>query len=99
MFKAHLSTCQDVPRQFDLGKIALADGFEQPVVADMWLLVGARGDGVAASCPGAAGSCGTIVSPISVRGVLETKSQLTDTVHESPKKKSHNTQPYTVQHG
>lgn len=71
MFKAHLSTRQDVSCQFDLGKVALADGFEKPVVADMRLLVGAGGDGVAASSPGAAGSCGTIVPPVGVRGVLE----------------------------
>lgn len=71
MFKPHLSSCQDVARKFDLGEVALADGFEQPVVANMRLLVGARGDGVAASDPRAAGSGGAVVPPVSVRGVLE----------------------------
>lgn len=28
MFNPHLSSCQDVSRQFDLGEVALADGFE-----------------------------------------------------------------------
>lgn len=73
MFNPYLSPCQDVSRQFDLGEVALANGFEQPVIANMRLLVSTRGNGVAASSPGAAGSRGTIVSTVTVRGVLEIK--------------------------
>lgn len=36
---AHLFPCEDVSCQFDLGEVAFADGFEQPVVADVWLVV------------------------------------------------------------
>lgn len=71
MPKSHLSSRQDVSRQFDLGEVALADSFKQPVVANMRLLVGTRSDRVAASSPGATGSRGTIVPPVTVRGVLE----------------------------
>lgn len=44
----HLSTGQYVPCQFDLGKVSLADGFEQTIVADVWLLIRAGSDGVPA---------------------------------------------------
>lgn len=37
--------------QLDFGKVPLADGLEQTVVADVWLLVGAGGDGVPAASP------------------------------------------------
>jgi len=41
----HLSAGGDVPGQFDFGEVALADCFEEPVVADMRLLrlIGAAG--------------------------------------------------------
>lgn len=45
---AHLPACQDVARQLDFGKVSLADGLEQTVVADVRLLVWAGGDGVPA---------------------------------------------------
>lgn len=45
----YLSARQDVAGQLDLGKVALADGLEQAVVADVRLLVGAGGDGVPAA--------------------------------------------------
>lgn len=48
---SHLLARQDVASQLDLGKVSLADGLEQTVVADVRLLVGARGDGIPA--PGA----------------------------------------------
>lgn len=35
---AHLSACEDVSGQLDLGKVALPNGFKQPVVANMGLL-------------------------------------------------------------
>lgn len=35
---SYLSACEHVSCQFDLGKVALADGFEQPVVAYVGLL-------------------------------------------------------------
>lgn len=35
----HLSAGQYVPCELDLGEVPLADGFEQPVVSDAWLLV------------------------------------------------------------
>lgn len=38
MCLAHLSAREDVSGQFDLGKVALPDGFKQPVVANMGLL-------------------------------------------------------------
>lgn len=46
---SHLSAREDVARQLDLGEVALSDGLEQPVVADVRLLVGARGNGVPAA--------------------------------------------------
>ena len=44
----HLFPCEDMTSQFDLGKVALADGFQQPVVANVWLLVWRRGDRIPA---------------------------------------------------
>lgn len=38
-----------MPRQFNLGKVAFADGFEQSVVSDVRLFVRTQGDGVATS--------------------------------------------------
>lgn len=38
-----------MPCQFDLGKVALADGFEQPVVSNVRLLIRTQGDGVTTS--------------------------------------------------
>lgn len=48
-FDGNLSAREDVARQLDLGEVALSDGLEQPVVADVRLLVGARGNGVPAA--------------------------------------------------
>lgn len=39
MVLAHLFPCEDMSCQFDLGEVAFADGFEQPVVADVRLVV------------------------------------------------------------
>jgi len=36
---SHLSASQDVSGKFDFGKVALANGLQQPVVADVWLFV------------------------------------------------------------
>lgn len=41
---SHLFARQDVAGQLDLGKVSLADGLEQAVVADVRLLVRAGGD-------------------------------------------------------
>lgn len=35
----HLFASEDVLGQFDLGEVAFADGFQEPVAADVWLLV------------------------------------------------------------
>lgn len=45
----HLSSGEHVACQFDLGEVALADGLEQAVVADMWLLVHAGAERVPAA--------------------------------------------------
>lgn len=45
---SHLSASEDVASQFHFSKVALADGFEEPVVADVWV-VWARGHGIAAA--------------------------------------------------
>ena len=59
---SHLLACQDVAGQLDLGKVSLADGLEQAVVADVRLLVGAGGDGDPAPGPQrAAGLAGGLV--------------------------------------
>lgn len=44
----HLLAGQDVAGQLDLGEVSFADGLEQAVVANVWLLVRAGGDGVPA---------------------------------------------------
>lgn len=48
MVYPHLFPCEDMTSQFDLGKVALANGFQQPVVANVWLLVWRRGDRIPA---------------------------------------------------
>lgn len=47
--QTHLSAGQYVSCQFDFGKVALADGFEEPVVSDVWFLIRTQGDGVTTS--------------------------------------------------
>lgn len=65
---AHLSAGEDVPSQLDLGKVALPDGFQQSVVADVGLLrlLGASGPDAG---PGRAGA--DLLAAISVRRVLQ----------------------------
>lgn len=46
MPQPHLLARQDMAGQLDLGKVALADGLKQAVVADVRSLVRAGGDGV-----------------------------------------------------
>lgn len=61
-FPSHLSACQDVAGQLDLGKVSFADGLEQTVVPNVRLLIGTGGDGVPASGPQrAAGLTGSLV--------------------------------------
>lgn len=64
---AHLSAGEDVSGQFDLGEVALPDGFEQPVVADvrLLLLLGAAG-----SHAGPARARADLLTAITVRRVL-----------------------------
>lgn len=57
--------------QFDLGEVALADGFEQPVVADVGLL---RLLGAAGSHARPARACADVRTAISVRRVLWKKT-------------------------
>lgn len=68
---AHLSACENVPGQLDLGKVALSDGLEQPVVAHVRLLrlLGAPGPDAS---PGGARS--DLLAAISVRRVLRNKT-------------------------
>lgn len=54
---AHLFPCEDVSCQFDLGEVAFADGFQQPVVADVRLVV-RRGRGDRVPTPRHAGAAG-----------------------------------------
>lgn len=63
MWWSHLSAGEDVAGKFDLGEVALADGLEQPVVADVRLLVG---DGVATAGARAAGARSDLVASIGV---------------------------------
>lgn len=56
-----------MPGQFDLGEVALADGFEQPVVADVGLL---RLLGAAGSHAGPGRARADFLTPITVRRVL-----------------------------
>lgn len=72
---SHLSAREDVACQLDLGEVSLADGLEQPIVADVRLLVGTRGDRVPAAGARAPGSRGHLIAPISVRGVLWTEDK------------------------
>lgn len=53
--------------QFDFGEVALADGFEQPVVADVGLL---RLLGGAGSDAGPGRACADLLTSITVRRVL-----------------------------
>lgn len=64
---SHLSAGEDVPGQFDLGEVALADGLEQSVVADVGLLRLLRAAGSHAG-PGRARA--DLLTPITVRRVL-----------------------------
>lgn len=54
---AHLFPCEDMSCQFDLGEVAFADGFQQPVVADVRLVV-RRGRGDRVPTPRHAGAAG-----------------------------------------
>lgn len=64
---AHLSACENVSSQLDLGKVALPDGLEQPVVAHVRLLrlLGAPGPDA-----GPGGARSDLLAAISVRRVL-----------------------------
>lgn len=64
---SHLSAGQNVSGQFDLGEVALPDGFEQPVVADVGLLLLLRAAGSHAG-PGRARA--DLLTSIAVRRVL-----------------------------
>lgn len=55
--RAHLFPGEDVSGQFDLGEVAFADGFQQPVVADVRLVV-RRGRGDRVPTPWHAGPAG-----------------------------------------
>lgn len=48
-YDRHLFASEDVPSQLDLCEIPLSDGFQQPVFADVRLLVGCSGQRVAAA--------------------------------------------------
>lgn len=61
---SHLSAGKDVSGQFHFGKVALADGFEQPVVADVRLL------GAAGSNAGPSRARADLLTPITVWSVL-----------------------------
>ena len=39
MEETYLSSCQYMPGQLDFGEVPLANGLEQPVVPDVWLLL------------------------------------------------------------
>lgn len=69
---AHLSACENVSSQLDLGKVALSDGLEQPVVAHVRLLRLLGTPGSDAS-PGRARS--DLLTAISVRRVLWNKTR------------------------
>lgn len=69
---AHLSACEDVPSQLDLGKVALSDGLEQPVVAHVRLL---RLLGAPGSDAGPGGARSDLLAAISVRRVLWTETR------------------------
>ena len=68
---AHLLAGQDVPCQFDLGEVALADGFQQAVVADVGLLVGGGGRVAAPQHVGLPGSLPVRVAQRRLRGDTE----------------------------
>lgn len=54
---AHLLPREDVSCQFDLGEVAFANGFQQPVVADVRLVL-RRGRGDRVPTPRHAGAAG-----------------------------------------
>lgn len=56
---AHLFSGEDVSCQFDLGEVAFADGLQQPVVADVRLVV-RRGRGDRVPTPWHAGAAGQL---------------------------------------
>ncbi len=59
---AYLFSGEDVSCQFDLGEVAFANGFKQPIVTNVWLVIWCgRGDGVPTSRhAGAAGWLGLL---------------------------------------
>lgn len=65
--QTHLSAREDVSGQFDLGEVALPDGFQQPVVADVGLL---RLLGAAGSHAGPGRARADLLTSIAVRRVL-----------------------------
>lgn len=67
MHVAHLSACENVSSQLDLGKVALSDGLEQPVVAHVRLL---RLLGTPGSDASPGGARSDLLTAISVRRVL-----------------------------
>ena len=73
---SHLSAGEDVAGQFDFGEVALADGLEEPVVADVRLIVRAGSHGVPAACAeGAARHARALVRPTRrQRRMLHTES-------------------------
>lgn len=46
---SHLSASKDVAGQFDFSKVTLADGLQEPVVADVRLIIRAGSHGVPAA--------------------------------------------------
>lgn len=73
---SHLLACQDVAGQLDLGKVSLANGLEQTVVANVRLLIRAGGDGIPApSTQGAAGLAGGLVWAAGKATMLEEKGR------------------------
>lgn len=69
---AHLSARENVPRQLNLGKVALSDGLEQPVVAHVRLL---RLLGTPGSDASPGGARSGLLAAISVRRVLWNKTR------------------------
>ena len=76
----HLFPRQDMPGQLDLGKVALADGLQQPVVADMWVICWC-GNRVPAAWHAWAASCFGIWVWLSACGT-ETKRERKRDCHE-----------------
>lgn len=78
---AHLSACEDVSGQLDLGKVALSDGLEQPVVAHVRLL---RLLGAPGSDAGPGGARPDLLPAVSVRRVLRGGTGTTSDTQFSP---------------